>query len=86
MSIFNCLISNMNRSNPILRLGARSIGDDRACSWSWFSSVQAATHKEHGDRPRKAQNSGGSVSFWFAISSPLIGILLALLALVIFQP
>jgi hypothetical protein len=33
-----------------------------------------------------AQRSGWDVSFWFAISSPLLGILLAILALAIFRP
>jgi len=54
--------------------------------WSWFSSVQAATHNEHADRTRTAHNSGWSVSFWFAVTSPLIGVLLGILALAIFQP
>jgi hypothetical protein len=31
-----------------------------------------------------AQNSGWDVSFWFAVSSPLLGVLLAILGLVIF--
>ena len=31
-----------------------------------------------------AQNSGWRVSFWFAVSSPLIGVLLAFLAAAIF--
>jgi hypothetical protein len=68
----------------MLRLRNGSIADDRACLWSWFSSVQAATHNEHGDRTRTAHDSGWDVSFWFAVSSPLLGVLLALLALQFF--
>jgi hypothetical protein len=59
-----------------------SIADDRACLWSWFSSVQAATHNEHGDRTRKA---AGAFPFGLAVTSPLIGVLLAVLALAIFR-
>jgi hypothetical protein len=33
-----------------------------------------------------AQDSGWNVSFWFAVSSPLLGILLAIIALAIFRP
>jgi hypothetical protein len=32
------------------------------------------------------EDSNWDVSYWFAISSPLIGVLLALLALAIFRP
>jgi hypothetical protein len=60
------------------------VAGDEACLWSWFSSVQAATHKEHGDLTRTAHDSGWDVSFWFAVSSPLLGLLIALLALAIF--
>ncbi len=68
----------------MLRLRNGSIADDRACLWSWFSSVQAATHYEHGDRTRTARHSGWDMPFWFAASSPLLGVLVALLALAIF--
>jgi len=33
-----------------------------------------------------AQDSGWNVSFWFAVLSPLLGILLAIIALAIFRP
>ncbi len=33
-----------------------------------------------------AQGSGWNVSFWFAVTSPFLGVLLAILALVIFRP
>ncbi len=33
-----------------------------------------------------AKKSDWDVSFWFAISSPLLGVLLAILALAIFRP
>jgi len=59
------------------------VADDGACLWSWFSSVQAATHSEHGDRTRTAHQSGWNVPFWFAVSSPFLGVLVALLALAI---
>ena len=62
------LISKMNSS----------IRDDAAWLWSWFSSVQAATHKEHGDRVRTAHDSRWSPRFWLAASRPLLGFLLAL--------
>jgi hypothetical protein len=45
--------------------------------------VQAATHNEHRDRTRKA---AGAFPFGLAVMSPLIGILLAVLALAIFDP
>ncbi len=32
------------------------------------------------------QGSGWNMSFWFAVSSPLLGVLLAILALAIFRP
>ena len=57
---------------------------DRACLWSWFSSVQAATHNKDGDRARTAHHSGWDMPFWFAVSSPLLGVLAALFALAIF--
>ena len=60
----------------MLRLRNCSITDDGACLWSWFSSVQAATHNEHGDRTRTAHDSGWDVS--------VAGVLVALLALAIF--
>jgi len=59
------------------------VASDGACLWSWVSSVQAATHNEHGDRTRKA---AGAFPFGLAVTSPLIGILLAVLALAIFRP
>jgi hypothetical protein len=74
----------MKASKAMLRLRNCSIADDGACLWSWFSSVQAAAHNEHGDRTRTAHDSDWSVSFWFAVSSPLIGVLLAFLAAAIF--
>jgi hypothetical protein len=58
-----------------------SIADDRASLWSWFSSVQAAAHHEHGDRTRKA---AGAFPFGLAVTSPLIRILHAVIALAIF--
>jgi hypothetical protein len=58
------------------------VAGDGACLWSWFSSVQAATHNEHGDRTRKA---AGAFPFGLAVTSPLIGVLLAVLALAIFR-
>jgi hypothetical protein len=33
-----------------------------------------------------AQDSGWNVSFWFAVLSPLLGILLAIIALAVFRP
>jgi hypothetical protein len=33
-----------------------------------------------------AQGSGWNVSFWFAVTSPLIGVLFGMLALAIFRP
>jgi hypothetical protein len=51
---------------------------DRAFLWSWFSSVQAATHDKYEDRTRTAHDSGWDVSFWFAVSIPLLGVLAAL--------
>jgi hypothetical protein len=33
-----------------------------------------------------AQDLGWNVSFWFAVLSPLLGILLAIIALAIFRP
>jgi hypothetical protein len=74
----------MKASQAMLRLRNGSIADDKACLWSWFSSVQAATHNEHGDRTRTAHHSGWDVPFWFAVSSPLLGLLVALLGLTIF--
>jgi hypothetical protein len=68
----------------MLRLRNSSIADDGACLWSWFGSVQAATHHEHGDRTRTAHHSGWDVPFWFAVSSPLLGVLVVLLVLTIF--
>ena len=76
----------MKAWRPISRSRNGSIADDGAWLWSWFSSVQAATHNERGDRTRTIQDSGWNVSFWFAISSPLIGVLFAILALAIFRP
>jgi hypothetical protein len=32
------------------------------------------------------QSHGWNVSFWFAITSPLLGVLLAIIALAIFRP
>jgi hypothetical protein len=61
------------------------VASDGACLWSWFSSVQAATHNEHGDRARTTHQSGWDLPFWFAVSSPLLGVLVALLALAIFS-
>jgi len=58
-----------------------SIADDGASLWSWFSSVQAATHHEHEDRTRKA---AGAFPFGFAVTTPLIRILHAVIALAIF--
>jgi hypothetical protein len=60
------------------------VAGDEACLWSWFSSVQAATRNEHRDRTRTAHHLGWDVPFWFAVSSPLVGVLVALLALAIF--
>jgi len=57
------------------------VAGDGACLWSWFSSVQAASHDEHGDRTRKA---AGAFPFGLAVTSPLIGILVVVLALAIF--
>jgi hypothetical protein len=68
----------------MLRLRNGSIADDRDCLWSWFSSVQAATHDQHGDQTRTAHHSGWDVPFWFAVSSPFLGVLLGILALAIF--
>jgi hypothetical protein len=31
-------------------------------------------------------DSGWDISFWFAVTSPLLGVLLAILALAIFRP
>jgi hypothetical protein len=33
-----------------------------------------------------SQEPGWNLSFWFAVTSPLIGVLLAILALAAFQP
>ena len=61
------------------------VADDGVCLWSWFSSVQAATHNnKDGDRTRAAHHSGWDIPFWFVVSSPLLGVLAALLALAIF--
>ena len=73
----------MKASQAILSLRNGSIADDGVCPWSWFSSVQAATHNNYGDRTRTAHHSGWDISLWFAVSSPLLGILVALLALAI---
>jgi len=70
----------------MLRLRNGSIADDGVRLWSWFTSVQAATHNKYGDRTRTAHHSGWDVSFWFAVSSPLLGVLLGILALAIFRP
>jgi len=76
----------MKASQAILRLRNGSIAHDGGRLWSWFSSVQAATHDKYGDRTRTVQDSGWSVSFWFAVTSPLLGFLLGILALAIFRP
>jgi hypothetical protein len=34
----------------------------------------------------KEQQSGWNVSFWFAVTSPLLGIVLAVVILAVFQP
>jgi hypothetical protein len=78
------LISTIKASQAMLRLRNCWSVDDKACLWSWFSSVQAATHNEHGDRTRTAHHSGWDVLFWFAVSRPLIAVLLGFLALAIF--
>ena len=62
------------------------VAGDAAYLWSWFSSVEGATYNEHGDRTRTAHDSGWDVPFWFAVSSPRLGVLVALLALAIFCP
>jgi hypothetical protein len=59
------------------------VAGDEACLWTWFSSVQAATHHEPGDRTRQA---AGTFLLGLVVTSPLIGILFALLALAIFRP
>lgn len=74
----------MKASQAIWRLRDGSIADDGVRLWSWFSSVQAATHNNYGDRTRMVQDSGWSVSFWFAVTSPLLGAILAILALATF--
>ena len=61
----------------------RVVGDE-AYLRSWFSSVQAATHNERATDTRAIQHSGWSVFIFFLVSSPLIGILLAILGLAIF--
>jgi len=69
------------------------IGDDGNCVWSWFSSVQAgktdseqrlarATRSMKTDR--SDPDSGWDISFWFAVSSPLLGVLTGLVALMVF--
>ncbi len=60
------------------------IEGDRACLWSWVSSVQTATHNKYGDRNRAAHHSGWDVPFWFVVSSPALGVLVAFLALAFF--
>jgi hypothetical protein len=52
----------MKASQAMLGLRNGSIADDGARLWSWFSSVQAATHHEHGDRTRTDHDSGWDVS------------------------
>jgi len=74
----------MKASQAMLRLRNGWSVDDKVCLWSWFSSVQAATHNKYEDRTRTAHHSGWDVPFWFAVSSPLLGVLVALLALAIF--
>jgi hypothetical protein len=70
------------------------IGDDGNCVWSWFSSVQAG--KTDSDQrldsarrsmmtDRSAPDSDWNVSFWFVVSSPLLGVLLGILAAAIFS-
>jgi len=70
------------------------IGEDGNCVWSWFSYVQAgktesdqrlasATRSMKTDRS-SAPESGWDISFWFAVSSPLLGVLTGLVALMIF--
>jgi hypothetical protein len=78
------LISTMKNSQAMLRLRNGSIADDGGCLWNWFSSVQAAIHNKYKDRTRTAHHSGWDVPFWFAVSSPLLGVLFALLALAMF--
>jgi len=72
------------KTNPDYYATLRVAGDE-ACLWNWFGSVQAATHPR-GDRTCKAHNSRWNVAFFFAVMSPLIGILPAVLALAIFRP
>jgi hypothetical protein len=68
------------------------IGDDGTCVWSWFSSVQAgktdsdqrlASARRTMKTDLSALDSHWNVSFWFAVSSPFLG-LLGILALEIF--
>jgi hypothetical protein len=75
----------MKVSQAMPRLRNSGSGDDDPCFWSWFSSVQATTCSEHGDRTGTGRQSGWNVPFWFAVSSPLLGVLVALLALAIFS-
>jgi hypothetical protein len=55
------------------------VAADEPCLWSWFTSVQAATHHEHGDKTG-TDHLGWDVSFWVAVSIRLLGVLVALLA------
>jgi hypothetical protein len=49
--------------------------------------VHPDNHAEIGmSSNRTAQNSGWNLSFWFAVATPLLGVLLATLALVILRP
>jgi hypothetical protein len=70
------------------------IGDDGNCVWSWFSSVQAgktdsdqrlANARRSMMTDRSAPDSDWNVSFWFVVSSPLLGVLLGILAAAIFS-
>ena len=69
------------------------IGEDGNCVWSWFSSVQAG--KTESDQRLasatrsvktncSAKESGWDISFWFAVSSPLLGVLTGLVALTVY--
>ena len=69
------------------------IGEDGNCVWSWFSSVQAGKTESDqrlasATRSMKtnaiAEDSGWDFCFWFAVSSPLLGVLTGLVALMIF--
>ena len=49
--------------------------------------IDPDNHAEIGMKPNQTdQNSGWNLSFWFAVTTPLLGVLLAILALVIFRP